>query len=238
MIDRTGVLSLGCAGTITVTAVTLAVHALCRNPCRPDTAIWGNHVRHVFGSRKRSAGRSRRHRTGHGDGPRRLRRKQQQGLANDGSSARGERRDRVFASVGGNGALPGLYTTTAKPVEGGKMTFALDAESTGGWCLPEAQLVDRRHPGRPVDLRLPHRPRRQGRLRPEPRRQDHARTPTTRRGRSTCARASSSPTARRSTRRSSRTTSTRTAARSQARSPLLFVFVFEDIKPTSRSPTR
>jgi peptide/nickel transport system substrate-binding protein len=48
-----------------------------------------------------------------------------------------------LGQVGGtNGsALPGLYTTTEKPTEGGKMTFALDAESTGGWCLPEAQLA-------------------------------------------------------------------------------------------------
>ena len=43
--------------------------------------------------------------------------------------------------VGGNGAIPGLYTETTKPTEGGKMTFALDAETTGGWCLAEAQLA-------------------------------------------------------------------------------------------------
>jgi len=46
-----------------------------------------------------------------------------------------------FEGVGGNGALPGLYTTDEKPAEGGQMTFALDAESTGGWCLAEAQLA-------------------------------------------------------------------------------------------------
>jgi peptide/nickel transport system substrate-binding protein len=43
--------------------------------------------------------------------------------------------------LGGNGAIPGLQTETTKPTPGGDMTFALDAESTGGWCLPEAQLA-------------------------------------------------------------------------------------------------
>jgi peptide/nickel transport system substrate-binding protein len=43
--------------------------------------------------------------------------------------------------VTGNGAIPGLQVDNVKPPEGGKMTFALDAESTGGWCLPEAQLA-------------------------------------------------------------------------------------------------
>ena len=48
-----------------------------------------------------------------------------------------------FADVGGTAGagLPGLYTETSKPTEGGKMTFALDAETTGGWCLAEAQLA-------------------------------------------------------------------------------------------------
>src|SRR5438552_805526 len=31
--------------------------------------------------------------------------------------------------------------TNVKPDLGGKVTFALQAETTGGWCLPEAQLA-------------------------------------------------------------------------------------------------
>jgi len=46
-----------------------------------------------------------------------------------------------FSGVGGNGAIPGLYTETTQPTPGGSMTFALEAESTGGYCLPEAQLA-------------------------------------------------------------------------------------------------
>jgi len=40
-----------------------------------------------------------------------------------------------------DGPIPGLKVETTKPTPGGEMTFALDAESTGGWCLPEAQLA-------------------------------------------------------------------------------------------------
>jgi peptide/nickel transport system substrate-binding protein len=40
-----------------------------------------------------------------------------------------------------DGPIPGLKTESTKPTAGGDMTFALDAESTGGWCLPEAQLA-------------------------------------------------------------------------------------------------
>jgi peptide/nickel transport system substrate-binding protein len=32
-------------------------------------------------------------------------------------------------------------TSNAKPTEGGSVTFALEAETTGGYCLPEAQLA-------------------------------------------------------------------------------------------------
>jgi peptide/nickel transport system substrate-binding protein len=40
------------------------------------------------------------------------------------------------------GAIPGIKNDSSiKPVEGGTATFALDAESTGGWCLAEAQLA-------------------------------------------------------------------------------------------------
>jgi len=37
--------------------------------------------------------------------------------------------------------LQGTQPNTGKPTEGGNLTFALQAESTGGWCLPEAQLA-------------------------------------------------------------------------------------------------
>jgi peptide/nickel transport system substrate-binding protein len=37
--------------------------------------------------------------------------------------------------------LSGAGGNEGKPTPGGKITFALPAESTGGWCLPEAQLA-------------------------------------------------------------------------------------------------
>ncbi|HTD50062.1 MAG TPA: ABC transporter substrate-binding protein, partial [Acidimicrobiia bacterium] len=37
--------------------------------------------------------------------------------------------------------LQGTQPNTGKPTPGGSITFALPAESTGGWCLPEAQLA-------------------------------------------------------------------------------------------------
>jgi peptide/nickel transport system substrate-binding protein len=40
-----------------------------------------------------------------------------------------------------DGPIPGLKVEDTEPVAGGEVTFALDAESTGGWCLPEAQLA-------------------------------------------------------------------------------------------------
>jgi peptide/nickel transport system substrate-binding protein len=43
-------------------------------------------------------------------------------------------------SGGSNGSTT-PSTSNAKPKEGGSMTFALEAETTGGWCLPEAQLA-------------------------------------------------------------------------------------------------
>ena len=111
------------------------------------------------------------------------------------------------------------------------MTFALDAETHRRLVPPRGAARDRRHPGRPFDLRLPRRPGRQGRLRPEPRRQRSRRTPTTRRGRSTCARASSSPTARRSTRQVVEGQPRRLPRQlPRPRQPLLFTFVFNDIK--------
>jgi peptide/nickel transport system substrate-binding protein len=98
-------------------------------------------VRHVFGSRKRK-----------GASVIALSLVMAMALAACGSSSKGGTKTPdskpsgatgPFADVGGTAgaALPGLITETAKPAEGGKMTFALDAESTGGWCLAEAQLA-------------------------------------------------------------------------------------------------
>ena len=43
--------------------------------------------------------------------------------------------------VGGNGPIPGVQVETTKPVPGGSMNFAVDAATTGGYCLPEATLA-------------------------------------------------------------------------------------------------
>jgi peptide/nickel transport system substrate-binding protein len=45
------------------------------------------------------------------------------------------------SSNGGSKGGTTQTTSNAKPKEGGSMTFALEAETTGGWCLPEAQLA-------------------------------------------------------------------------------------------------
>jgi peptide/nickel transport system substrate-binding protein len=46
---------------------------------------------------------------------------------------------------GSTGATKGVTGSTenpnTKPTPGGSMTFGLEAETTGGWCLPEAQLA-------------------------------------------------------------------------------------------------
>ncbi|MDQ1509680.1 MAG: peptide/nickel transport system substrate-binding protein [Actinomycetota bacterium] len=57
----------------------------------------------------------------------------------------------LIASCGGSSAKPGKGPATTvgpsipvnegKPTPGGSATMALPAESTGGWCLPEAQLA-------------------------------------------------------------------------------------------------
>ena len=60
------------------------------------------------------------------------------GSNNNASGATGAAAGSGFDGIGGNGAIPGLYTETTQPTPGGSMTFALEAESTGGWCLPEA----------------------------------------------------------------------------------------------------
>ena len=182
-------------------------------------------MRHVFGSRKRN-----------GVGvvavalvmamvARRLRREQQQGSAEQRQQHR--RRDRP-RRVGGTGAIPGLDTETSKPTEGGSITYGLDADTSGGWCLPEAQLaIAGIQVARSIYDTLT-MPDDKGKLRPVPRRQsvtpnanntvvdDHSCGPNIKFSRRHA----------RSTRRSSRTTSTRYRASSRA-TPLLFVFVFE-----------
>src|SRR5215212_3581537 len=58
----------------------------------------------------------------------------------------------VLAACGGNdnngkqttgttGVTGATENPNAKPTPGGSMTFGLEAETTGGWCLPEAQLA-------------------------------------------------------------------------------------------------
>ena len=42
---------------------------------------------------------------------------------------------------GGQGAQTNIPKDTGKPVEGGSLTYGLEAETLGGWCLPDAQLA-------------------------------------------------------------------------------------------------
>src|SRR5688500_6625802 len=35
--------------------------------------------------------------------------------------------------------------TAGEPVRGGRIVYALEAETTGGWCLPEAELAPSGH---------------------------------------------------------------------------------------------
>jgi len=44
------------------------------------------------------------------------------------------------SSKGGGGSSTGT-TTPGKPKPGGKITIAMEAENSGGWCMPEAQLA-------------------------------------------------------------------------------------------------
>jgi peptide/nickel transport system substrate-binding protein len=44
-------------------------------------------------------------------------------------------------SGGGSNNATGTPTTAGKPVSGGSVVWALPAETSGGWCLPEAQLA-------------------------------------------------------------------------------------------------
>jgi peptide/nickel transport system substrate-binding protein len=44
-------------------------------------------------------------------------------------------------SSSGSGGSNTATTTPGKPKEGGSITIATEAETTGGWCLPEAQLA-------------------------------------------------------------------------------------------------
>ena len=141
MIDRGADRSLGCAGTITVTAVTLAVtRSAGRMPAR--YSIWGNHVRHVFGSRKRS-----------GAGVVAIALVMAMVLAACGEQQQEQRRTTAAAArratatgLGAASADNGRASRVSTPRRRSRpraatMTFALDAESTGGWCLPEAQLA-------------------------------------------------------------------------------------------------
>jgi peptide/nickel transport system substrate-binding protein len=101
----------------------------------------GEHVRHVLRSRKRSAA-----------GAVAVVLVTAMVLASCGSSTKGGKgtpnnTSKTSATGLGivpneGGAIPGIKDESAtKPTEGGSMTFALDAESTGGWCLAEAQLA-------------------------------------------------------------------------------------------------
>jgi peptide/nickel transport system substrate-binding protein len=45
------------------------------------------------------------------------------------------------SSPGTTAGVSGLPSDNSKPTTGGSVTFALEAESSGGWCLPEAQLA-------------------------------------------------------------------------------------------------
>ncbi len=42
---------------------------------------------------------------------------------------------------GGTGAQTNIPKDTGKPVQGGSITYGLEAETLGGWCLPDAQLA-------------------------------------------------------------------------------------------------
>ncbi|MEZ5268534.1 MAG: hypothetical protein R2789_08210 [Microthrixaceae bacterium] len=63
---------------------------------------------------------------------------------------------------GDGGSDDGGGGDTGTPVAGGNLSYGLEAETSGGWCLPESQLGDLGHPGRQDDLRHPHRAQRQG----------------------------------------------------------------------------
>jgi peptide/nickel transport system substrate-binding protein len=42
---------------------------------------------------------------------------------------------------GGRGAQTNIPKDSGKPVQGGSLTYGLEAETLGGWCLPDAQLA-------------------------------------------------------------------------------------------------
>jgi peptide/nickel transport system substrate-binding protein len=42
---------------------------------------------------------------------------------------------------GGEGAQTNIPKDSGKPVQGGSLTYGLEAETLGGWCLPDAQLA-------------------------------------------------------------------------------------------------
>jgi peptide/nickel transport system substrate-binding protein len=89
----------------------------------------GDFVRHVLGSRKRSAGIVA------------ILLVTVMTLAACGSSGSGKSNGNKN-STPTTAALSGTKPTNlGKPTPGGSLTYALPAESNGGWCLPEAQLA-------------------------------------------------------------------------------------------------
>ncbi len=58
-----------------------------------------------------------------------------------GSSSSGKSGTNKPGSTTASTLVKGLPTDTSKPTEGGSITYALEAETTGGYCLPEAQLA-------------------------------------------------------------------------------------------------
>ena len=60
------------------------------------------------------------------------------------------------------------------PRRGGEVTWGLEAESTGGYCLPSGQLRDLRDHGHQRDLRHADHAQRQGPVRPVPGQVGHA----------------------------------------------------------------
>ena len=65
----------------------------------------------------------------------------------------------------GSSGGSGTETGGGKPVEGGSVSYAIEAENPGGWCLPEAQLDIAGIQVARTDLRHPDHPERERRLR-------------------------------------------------------------------------
>ncbi len=130
VIDRGAASSLGCAGTITVTPVTSVLRALPELIAGQEHS--GGYVRRVFGSLKRG-----------GVGVIAIALVMVMLLAACGSSGSGKAKDNNNSSTPTTAALSsaGKDPNPGKPTPGGSVTYALPAESNGGFCLPEAQLA-------------------------------------------------------------------------------------------------